>query len=46
MSVADAQLAIYPQAGHAPHQQHPDSVAAQVTSFLDSIRPRRWPVRS
>ena len=29
-----AQLAIYPQAGHAPHQQHPESVAAQVERFL------------
>jgi pimeloyl-ACP methyl ester carboxylesterase len=34
--LADAQLAIYPQAGHAPHQQHPDAVAAQVVRFLDS----------
>ena len=32
--LADAQLAVYPQAGHAPHQQHPDEVAAQVTRFL------------
>ncbi|WP_159926553.1 alpha/beta fold hydrolase [Rhodococcus sp. WAY2] len=30
----DAQLAVYPQAGHAPHQQHPDAVAGQVTRFL------------
>ena len=30
----DAQLAVYPQAGHAPHQQHPDAVAAQVERFL------------
>jgi len=33
--LADAQLAIYPQAGHAPHQQHPEAVAAQVIRFLD-----------
>lgn len=32
--LADAQLAVYPQAGHAPHQQHPDTVAAQVERFL------------
>ena len=32
--LADAQLAVYPQAGHAPHQQHPDAVAGQVTRFL------------
>ncbi|RKM64906.1 alpha/beta hydrolase [Rhodococcus opacus] len=32
--LADAQLAVYPQAGHAPHQQHPDTVAAQVIRFL------------
>ncbi|TDO51792.1 pimeloyl-ACP methyl ester carboxylesterase [Kribbella sp. VKM Ac-2527] len=32
----DAQLAIYPQAGHAPHQQHPEAVAAQVNRFLES----------
>lgn len=30
----NAQLAIYPQAGHAPHQQHPATVAAQVNRFL------------
>jgi pimeloyl-ACP methyl ester carboxylesterase len=30
----DAQLAVYPQAGHGPHQQHPDLVAAQVARFL------------
>ncbi|WP_157187559.1 alpha/beta fold hydrolase [Nocardia vinacea] len=30
----DAQLAVYPQAGHAPHQQHPEAVAAQVERFL------------
>jgi pimeloyl-ACP methyl ester carboxylesterase len=31
----NAQLAIYPQAGHAPHQQHPQLVAAEVNRFLD-----------
>jgi pimeloyl-ACP methyl ester carboxylesterase len=30
----NAQLAMYPQAGHAPHQQHPETVAAQVERFL------------
>lgn len=35
----NAQLAIYPQAGHAPHQQHPDAVAVQVERFL-SLPPR------
>lgn len=35
----DAQLAIYPQAGHAPHQQHPSTVAAQVVRFLDPQGP-------
>lgn len=30
----NAQLAIYPQAGHGPHQQHPIDVAAQVNRFL------------
>lgn len=30
----NAQLALYPQAGHGPHQQHPDIVAAQVERFL------------
>jgi pimeloyl-ACP methyl ester carboxylesterase len=29
-----AQLAMYPQAGHAPHQQHPKTVAAQIERFL------------
>jgi pimeloyl-ACP methyl ester carboxylesterase len=37
--LADAQLAIYPQAGHAPHQQHPQAVAAQVNRFLDPRGP-------
>lgn len=39
----DAQLAIYPQAGHAPHQQHPEAVAAQVDRFLSAPEtgPRR-----
>ncbi|QZS52555.1 alpha/beta fold hydrolase [Rhodococcus opacus] len=31
----NAQLAIYPQAGHGPHQQHPHEVASQVHRFLD-----------
>jgi pimeloyl-ACP methyl ester carboxylesterase len=30
----DAQLAVYPNAGHGPHQQHPEEVAAQVARFL------------
>lgn len=30
----DAQLAVYPNAGHGPHQQHPAEVAAQVDHFL------------
>ena len=30
----NAQLAMYPQAGHAPHQQHPETVAAQIERFL------------
>jgi pimeloyl-ACP methyl ester carboxylesterase len=30
----NAQLAMYPQAGHAPHQQHPETVAAQLEHFL------------
>jgi pimeloyl-ACP methyl ester carboxylesterase len=35
----DAQLAIYPQAGHAPHQQHPATVATQVNRFLSTPSP-------
>ena len=35
----NAQLAIYPQAGHAPHQQHPEAVAAQVNRFLSAPDP-------
>ena len=31
----NAQLAMYPQAGHGPHQQHPREVASQVHRFLD-----------
>jgi pimeloyl-ACP methyl ester carboxylesterase len=31
-----AQLAVYPQAGHAPHHQHPAEVAAQVEHFLST----------
>lgn len=30
----NAQLAMYPQAGHGPHQQHPVAVAAQIERFL------------
>jgi pimeloyl-ACP methyl ester carboxylesterase len=30
----NAQLAVYPQAGHAPHQQHPETVAIQIERFL------------
>ncbi len=30
----NAQLAMYPQAGHAPHQQHPETVAMQIERFL------------
>jgi pimeloyl-ACP methyl ester carboxylesterase len=32
--LTDAQVAVYPLAGHAPHQQHPIEVAAQVDRFL------------
>ena len=32
----DAQLAMYPNAGHGPHQQHPQQVAAQIECFLKS----------
>jgi pimeloyl-ACP methyl ester carboxylesterase len=34
--LADAQVAVYPLAGHAPHQQHPTEVAAQVERFLST----------
>ena len=30
----NAQLAVYPKAGHAPHHQHPVEVAAQIENFL------------
>ena len=30
----NAQLSVFPQAGHGPHQQHPIEVAAQVERFL------------
>lgn len=33
-ALADAQVAVYPLAGHAPHQQHPIEVAAQIDRFL------------
>ena len=32
--LANAEVAVYPLAGHAPHQQHPTEVAAQVERFL------------
>jgi pimeloyl-ACP methyl ester carboxylesterase len=32
--IPQAQLAVYPLAGHAPHHQHPAEVAAQVEHFL------------
>ncbi|WP_461481816.1 alpha/beta fold hydrolase [Porticoccus sp.] len=32
--LANAQLAMYPNAGHGPHQQHPQEVAAQIDYFL------------
>nr|WP_297383408.1 alpha/beta hydrolase [uncultured Roseateles sp.] len=32
--LSNAQVAVYPLAGHAPHQQHPLEVAAQVEDFL------------
>jgi pimeloyl-ACP methyl ester carboxylesterase len=32
--IPNAQLAVYPLAGHAPHHQHPTEVAAQVEHFL------------
>jgi pimeloyl-ACP methyl ester carboxylesterase len=34
--LADAQVAVYPLAGHAPHQQHPTEAAAQVDRFLST----------
>jgi pimeloyl-ACP methyl ester carboxylesterase len=32
--LANAQVAVYPRAGHAAHQQHPTQVAAEVERFL------------
>jgi pimeloyl-ACP methyl ester carboxylesterase len=32
--LSNAQLSVFPQAGHGPHQQHPIEVAAQVEHFL------------
>lgn len=32
--LANAQLAMYPNAGHGPHQQYPQEVAAQIDYFL------------
>lgn len=32
--LSNARLAVYPLAGHAPHQQHPAEVAQQVERFL------------
>ena len=32
--LANAEVAVYPLAGHAPHQQHPVEVAAQIEYFL------------
>lgn len=32
----NARLSIFPRAGHGPHQQHPDAVAAQIEEFLSS----------
>lgn len=34
--LANAQVAVYPLAGHAPHQQHPTEVAAEVERFLST----------
>ena len=34
--LANAQVAVYPLAGHAPHQQHPTEVGAEVERFLSS----------
>lgn len=34
--LANAQVAVYPLAGHAAHQQHPTEVAAQVERFLST----------
>ena len=32
--LANAEVAVYPLAGHSPHQQHPTEVAAEVERFL------------
>jgi pimeloyl-ACP methyl ester carboxylesterase len=34
--LANAQVAVYPLAGHGPHQQHPVEVAAEVERFLST----------
>ena len=34
--LANAQVAVYPLAGHAPHQQHPTEVAVGVERFLST----------
>jgi pimeloyl-ACP methyl ester carboxylesterase len=32
--LSNVQLAVYPNAGHGPHQQHPNEVAHQIEQFL------------
>ena len=34
--LANAQVAVYPLAGHGPHQQHPAEVAAEIERFLST----------
>jgi pimeloyl-ACP methyl ester carboxylesterase len=36
--LANAQVAVYPLTGHAPHQQHPTVVAAEVERFLSHVK--------
>ncbi len=35
--LANAEVAVYPLAGHGPHQQHPVEVAAEIERFLSQI---------
>ncbi len=38
---ADARLALFPEAGHLPHQEAPAAVAEAIAAFVDAIPDRR-----
>jgi non-heme chloroperoxidase len=39
-AIHGARLVVYPEAGHAPHWEHPEQVALDISAFIRTVMPR------